>query len=110
MNAIAYERYGSPDELHFVRVPRPSLKPGQVLVRVEARSLNAVDRRMLRADPFLVRLANGLVRPRGRILGADVAIDDGHVRGKIVLDARAFSGANPVGSSTSVQRSGPSQS
>ncbi|MBX3221869.1 MAG: DUF2306 domain-containing protein [Labilithrix sp.] len=73
MKAIAYERYGSPDELHFARVPRPSPGPGQVLVRVEATSLNAVDRRMLRADPFLVRLANGIVRPRARILGADVA-------------------------------------
>jgi NADPH:quinone reductase-like Zn-dependent oxidoreductase len=72
MPAVVYDRYGGPEELRLSRVPRPSPGAGQVLVRVEASSLNAVDRRMLRADPFLVRLVNGLVRPRGRVLGADV--------------------------------------
>lgn len=73
MNAIVYERYGAPEQLRLARVARPAPGPGQILVRVEATSLNALDRRMLRADPFLVRLMNGLFRPRMRILGADVA-------------------------------------
>jgi NADPH:quinone reductase-like Zn-dependent oxidoreductase len=73
MRAVVYDRYGGPEELRCERVARPIAREGQVLVRVEASSLNALDRRMLRADPFLVRLVNGLLRPRVRLLGADVA-------------------------------------
>lgn len=73
MRAMVYDRYGAPDELHLAEVPRPVPGEGQVLVRVLATSVNALDRRMLRASPFLVRLHNGLLRPKRRILGADVA-------------------------------------
>lgn len=74
MNAVVYDRYGDPSELHLTRVRRPSPARGQITVRVEATSLNALDRRLLRADPFLARLANGLLRPtKMRVLGADVA-------------------------------------
>ncbi|MBN8617136.1 MAG: DUF2306 domain-containing protein [Deltaproteobacteria bacterium] len=73
MNAIVYDRYGGPDELYVTRVPRPTPKGDQVLVRVEASAVNAADRRLLRADPFLVRFASGLLRPTMRVLGADVA-------------------------------------
>lgn len=74
MKAVVYERYGAPDALVVESVLRPSPAKGQVLVRVEASSLNALDRRMVRADPFLVRLNNGLFRPtKKKILGADIA-------------------------------------
>jgi NADPH:quinone reductase-like Zn-dependent oxidoreductase/uncharacterized membrane protein len=74
MTAVVYDRYGSPDEFRVTTVPRPTPAKGEVLVRVEASSLNALDRRMLRADPFLVRLNNGLLRPsQKKILGADIA-------------------------------------
>ncbi len=73
MHAIVYDRYGGPEELHLEKLPLPEPGPGQVRVRVEASALNALDRRMLRADPFLARFASGLVRPRMRVLGADVA-------------------------------------
>lgn len=73
MRAMVYDRYGAPTELHEAEVPRPVPGEGQVLVRVLATSVNALDRRMLRASPFLVRLHNGLLRPKRRILGADVA-------------------------------------
>ncbi|MBL8680440.1 MAG: DUF2306 domain-containing protein [Myxococcales bacterium] len=74
MKAVVYERYGSPDELRVAEVKKPTPGKGQVLVRVEASSLNAADRRLLRADPFLARLDNGLFRPsKKKILGADFA-------------------------------------
>lgn len=73
MNAVVYDRYGGPDELYLARVPRPTPKGDQVLVRVEASAVNAADRRLLRADPFLARFASGLLRPTMRVLGADVA-------------------------------------
>ncbi len=46
----------------------------EVLIKVQAASVNAADWHLLRADPFLVRLmGEGLLKPKYKILGADVA-------------------------------------
>ncbi|MBI2867028.1 MAG: NAD(P)-dependent alcohol dehydrogenase [Chloroflexi bacterium] len=74
MKAIVYTEYGPPDVLQLKEVKTPAPKDNQVLVRVHAASANAADWRLLRADPFLVRLmTGGLLRPRHQILGADIA-------------------------------------
>ncbi|MDY7100223.1 MAG: NAD(P)-dependent alcohol dehydrogenase [Actinomycetota bacterium] len=74
MTAIVHRRYGGPEVLERVELPRPVPGPGQVLVRVEAASINSADVRLMAADPFLVRLQFGLRRPRHvRALGRDVA-------------------------------------
>jgi NADPH:quinone reductase-like Zn-dependent oxidoreductase len=73
MKAITIDRYGPPDVLRFAEVPDPSPGPGEIRVRVHAASVNAADWRMMRADPFLARLANGLLRPKFPIPGGDVA-------------------------------------
>jgi len=52
-------------------MPTPS--DDKVLVKVHAASANAGDWHLLRADPFLVRLAFGLLKPKYQILGADIA-------------------------------------
>lgn len=46
---------------------------GQVLVRVRACSMNAADWHILRADPFIARLAVGLFKPNRNVLGCDLA-------------------------------------
>jgi NADPH:quinone reductase-like Zn-dependent oxidoreductase len=74
VKAIVYETYGPPEVLHLKDVEKPSPKDNEVLVRVQAASVNAADWRMLRADPFLVRFYAGLLKPtRFQTLGADVA-------------------------------------
>ncbi|NUP10686.1 MAG: DUF2306 domain-containing protein [Polyangiaceae bacterium] len=73
MRAVVHDRYGGPEVLRIEHVPRPKPAAGQVLVFVQAASVNARDYRLLRANPFLVRLYNGLFRPRRSMLGADVA-------------------------------------
>ena len=74
MKAIVYQRYGGPEVLQLAEVGRPTPGPGQLLVKVHATSINAADYRLMRADPFLVRLMNGLFRPKKRrVLGQDVA-------------------------------------
>ncbi len=73
MKAIMRHTYGSPDVLELAEVPTPAPKADEVLIKVEAASVNAGDWRMLRADPFLARLDIGLVTPRNKILGFDVA-------------------------------------
>jgi NADPH:quinone reductase-like Zn-dependent oxidoreductase len=74
MRAIVYREYGGPEVLQLAEVSEPRPAKGQVLVRVEASSINAADYRLMRANPFLVRLMNGLWRPvKRRVLGQDVA-------------------------------------
>ena len=74
MQAVVRERYGSPDVLELADVPKPAPGDGQVLIRVRAASVNAGDWRILRADPFLIRLMGyGLLTPRHPVLGQDVA-------------------------------------
>jgi NADPH:quinone reductase-like Zn-dependent oxidoreductase len=73
MQAVLHDRYGGPELLRVGRASRPVPAPGQVLIRVHAASINAMDYRIMRADPFLVRLQNGFMRPKRPILGADLA-------------------------------------
>jgi NADPH:quinone reductase-like Zn-dependent oxidoreductase len=73
MKAIVYAKYGSPDVLQLKEVAKPTPKDDEVLVKVHAVAVNAADWHLLRADPFLVRLSSGLLEPKNKILGADVA-------------------------------------
>lgn len=73
MKAILNERYGSPDILELREVDRPAAKPKEVLVKVLASSVNRADWYMLKGEPFPVRIAGGLFKPKYQILGADIA-------------------------------------
>jgi len=73
MKAIVYTEYGSPDVLEFKEVVKPTPKNDEVLVKVYAVSANAADLHLLRADPFLVRLSSGFLKPKHTILGSDIA-------------------------------------
>lgn len=73
MKAIVHERYGPPEILRYIDVPRPTAGAGEVLVQVRAASLNFGDRAAMRGEPGAIRLAMGLRRPRATILGRAVA-------------------------------------
>ena len=73
MQAIVYHTYGSPDVLKLEEVETPTPKDNEILVKVQAAATAAGDWHLLRADPFLVRLMYGLLTPKYKILGADVA-------------------------------------
>ncbi|MCX5065798.1 NAD(P)-dependent alcohol dehydrogenase [Micromonospora lupini] len=73
MKAIVQDRYGPPETLALAEVATPTPAPDEVLVRVEAASLNAYDWHAMRGDPRMARLALGRTRPRARIRGRDVA-------------------------------------
>jgi NADPH:quinone reductase-like Zn-dependent oxidoreductase len=74
MQAIVYEKYGSPDVLQLQEVAKPAPGDNEILVKVRAASVNALDWHMLTADIFLVRLGGrGLRKPANPTLGADIA-------------------------------------
>jgi NADPH:quinone reductase-like Zn-dependent oxidoreductase len=73
MKAIIFDHYGPPEDLTLQEIPAPEPKANEVLVSVRAAALNAADWHVMRADPFLVRLKCGFVKPRRQRLGADVA-------------------------------------
>jgi NADPH:quinone reductase-like Zn-dependent oxidoreductase len=73
MKAIVFYNYGSPDVLKLEEVEKPTPKDDEVLIKVLAASVNAPDWRNIRADPFLVRLTTGLLKPKNKMLGLDIA-------------------------------------
>jgi NADPH:quinone reductase-like Zn-dependent oxidoreductase len=73
MKAMTARMYGSPDVLRLEEVAKPVPGPGQLLVRVKASSVNAVDWHFLRGKPILVRLQYGFLRPKNPVLGYDFA-------------------------------------
>jgi NADPH:quinone reductase-like Zn-dependent oxidoreductase len=73
MKAIVRDRYGPPDILRSEEIEKPVPREGEVLIRVRAASVNPADWHVLRGDPFLIRLGEGLGKPKQRILGIDIA-------------------------------------
>jgi len=72
MKAIRYCEYGSPDVVKLDDVEKPVPADNQVLIKVRAASLNALDAYMIRGA-WLNRLIFGLRKPRDTRLGRDVA-------------------------------------
>jgi NADPH:quinone reductase-like Zn-dependent oxidoreductase len=73
MQAIVYDRYGSPDALKRREVAKPWPSDDEILIAVYASSVNSWDWDLLHGRPVLVRLAQAPRRPKFPILGADIA-------------------------------------
>lgn len=74
MKAIVYTRYGSPDVLRLVDVALPSPGAGELLVEVHAVPASRADSHMRAANPAVIRLVLGLLRPkRPTTPGAELA-------------------------------------
>jgi NADPH:quinone reductase-like Zn-dependent oxidoreductase len=74
MRAIVYTKFGPPDVLQLKEVAKPIPKDNEILIKVHAASVNPYDWRHLRADPFFIRfMGAGLLKPKHKILGADIA-------------------------------------
>lgn len=73
MQAAVARRYGTAEQISVEEIPVPQPSPGEVLVRVEASSVNALDWHFLTGTPYLLRLMEGVRRPKRIVHGADVA-------------------------------------
>jgi NADPH:quinone reductase-like Zn-dependent oxidoreductase len=73
MRAAVQHRYGPPSVLELTEARRPLPGRGDVLVQVGAASVHPGDYFVLTGQPYVVRLAFGLRRPRHGIPGRDLA-------------------------------------
>ena len=73
MKAAVYDRYGPPERLRITDVPVPVPGDHDVLVRVHASVVGAIDSIARRGVPRQIRVHLGLRRPRMHVLGTDFA-------------------------------------
>ena len=75
MKAIIHTGYGAPgDVLQFKEVEKPTPKTDEVLVKIQATSINFGDKALVQGQPFLVRVMGyGLLKPKTPIPGGDIA-------------------------------------
>jgi NADPH:quinone reductase-like Zn-dependent oxidoreductase len=72
MKAIVYTRYGSPDVLKFAEVDTPTPTDDQLLIKIQAVSVNRSDWEALTGKSLYARFG-GLLKPSNPILGSDIA-------------------------------------
>ncbi len=73
MKAVFYCDYGSPDVIKFGDMEKPVPGDDQVLVKVQAASVNPVDWHFMEGVPYVVRVFAGLRQPNDIRMGVDYA-------------------------------------
>jgi NADPH:quinone reductase-like Zn-dependent oxidoreductase len=73
MRAVVHDKYGGPDVLRVQEVERPIPKDDEVLIRIFATTVNRTDCAIRQAKPFMWRYFVGVLRPKRKILGIELA-------------------------------------
>ena len=73
MRAVVYDRYGGPDVQRLEDVEQPLPREDEVLIRIRATTVNRTDCGWRSAKPFFTRVFIGLLRPKRKILGMELA-------------------------------------
>lgn len=73
MNAIVANQYGGAEVLEYTKVPIPSPKENEILVRIKATAVTAASIAMRTGKPYFGRLFMGLTKPKTTIQGTDLA-------------------------------------
>ncbi len=73
MKAVVHERYGPPDVLRLEEVERPVPEDDEVLVRIRASTVTRTDCGLRSAEVFVTRFFTGLLRPKQKVLGLELA-------------------------------------
>ncbi|GAA0824083.1 NAD(P)-dependent alcohol dehydrogenase [Streptosporangium amethystogenes subsp. fukuiense] len=74
MKAVVQDAYGSPEVLELREIDKPVVKEDEVLVRVRAASVHPDVWHVVSGRPYVLRLMGaGLLRPKNRVPGTDVA-------------------------------------
>lgn len=73
MKAIVCHKYGPPEDLQIIDIPKPVIQEDEVLVKVRATAINDYDWSLVRGKPYLYRLLFGLKRPKNPVPGMELA-------------------------------------
>ncbi len=73
MKASVARCYGSPEVVEFADVAKPTPADDEVLVRIQAASVNPLDWHYMRGSPYVMRLMTGLGAPKDSRMGVDFA-------------------------------------
>jgi NADPH:quinone reductase-like Zn-dependent oxidoreductase len=73
MRAVVQDAYGSPDVFRLAQIGIPKVADNQVLVRVHAAGLDRGTWHLMAGQPYLLRLALGLRKPKNPVPGLDLA-------------------------------------
>ena len=73
MKAVVQNEYGSPDVLALTEVEKPVPKDNEVLIKMHATTVTAVDSSFRKGSPFIGRLYTGIRRPKNPIQGTELA-------------------------------------
>ena len=73
MRAVVFRRYGTPDVLHIEEIEKPAPMENEVLVKVEASTVNRSDTGLRSSEYFFARIFTGLFRPKRTIAGMEFA-------------------------------------
>jgi NADPH:quinone reductase-like Zn-dependent oxidoreductase len=73
VRAVVHDRYGPPEVLRLDDVERPVPKADEILVKVHATTVTRTDCGVRAAYPFFARAFTGLLRPKRKIAGMELA-------------------------------------
>jgi NADPH:quinone reductase-like Zn-dependent oxidoreductase len=73
MRAVVHDRYGPPEVLRLEEVERPIPEDDEVLIKVRAAAVNRTDTGLRSAEYFISRFLTGLLRPKRKIPGTELA-------------------------------------
>jgi len=73
MKALYFNKYGQVSGIRVKEVETPKVKEKQVLVKVMAASINDWDLGIIRGKPWINRLLFGLLKPKIKVVGSDIA-------------------------------------
>jgi len=74
MKAVVYEKYGPPEVVQLKEVEKPVPKDNEVLIKIFATTVNRTDYGFRKPEyPVIIRLINGMFKPKRKILGSELA-------------------------------------
>jgi NADPH:quinone reductase-like Zn-dependent oxidoreductase len=75
MKAIVNTKYGPPEVVQLREIEKPVPKENEVLIKVQATTVNRTDCGFRSAEYFISRFFSGLIRPKNKTLGNEFAGD-----------------------------------
>lgn len=73
MKAAVYNSYGPPHVVKLTDLEVPVPKPGEILIKVQATTVNRTDTGFRSAEYVVSRLFSGIIRPKSPVLGNEFA-------------------------------------